>query len=312
MKEYLKRDEAKPEEKTWCRIGSDGKLEFLDWEFVAQQAVQFDQVGDAGFRDNIMTTCKIIMLAREQTLEKVGVLLERFRDARNDASAIMFYDPTATKLEPSTFVFMHVGSNVEWPIKLVDSIKTTNPQARIIMCTDKDTPDVPDVERHEFNIDRERIMLSRWDAFHKLGLEDPAIYMDSDMIVRGAIDAKRVLHDADYVFCNRSFNSEATFNPQQRGMDFSEYTDRSIGDVYPILACFMIVRSAKHFLPLIEQMECLEDKFIRWYGDQEVLRDFTREKMGKFTLVEESRFGCLPEYAGAHAPFILHYKGNRK
>lgn len=307
-KEYLKRDIVKEEEKTWCKIDSEGKLQYLDWEFIAQQASQFDQVGDAGVRDHIMTTCKLITLVREQTLEKVGVLIERFTDSRNDASALVFYDPTQIKIEPSIFVFMHVGDDVSLVVKLVDSIKKTNPDSRIIMCTDLNTPQVEGVERREFNIDRAYLMPERWRVFAELNLSEPAIYMDSDMIVRGAIDAKRILGDKDYVFCKRSFNKEAIFNTRQRGLYFSEYEGRTIGDIYPILACFIIARSGAFFEPLHGACLALPSKFKIWYGDQEVLRDFK----GKIDFVDESRFACLPEYLGQHAPFIVHYKGNRK
>lgn len=311
-KEYLKRDEIKKTEQTWCKI-SENKIEHLDWIFVEQQALQFDAIGDAGVRDNIMTMCKLLVLVRQQTIDKTIEMLTRFKDSNNDASAVIMYDPLAKKPSPATFVFFHVGDNVDLPIKLVDSIKKTNPKSRIVMCTDAATPKIESVERREFEVDTERLMYSRWKAYSKLDFDTAALYLDTDMIVRGIVDVDALLDGKDYVFCSRSFDKFVGFNGKQRGLDFSEYHNRPIGTLYPILGCFVATRSSAQWKTLFEAYAKLDDKFKRWYGDQEILRDFsTSLKIDEFNLVEESQYACLPEHVGQSSPHIVHYKGNRK
>lgn len=313
-KEYLKRDVVKQEEQTWCRISNKGELEYLDWLFIEKQAAQFDLAGESGVRDNTMTMCKLMVAVRQQTLQRACQLLTRYADYNNDAAAVIMYDPVRAMLPPPpVFVFFHVGEDVTHPTRLVDSIQKTNPSARIIMCTDSDTPAINGVERRELPVDRERLMVERWRAYAELGLEHPAVYLDTDMIVRGVINLPALLGDRNYVFCNRSFDRMVPFNGQQRELDFSEHDQRPIGVVYPLLGCFIITRSAEQWRVMCERYAAQPDKYQRWYGDQEVLREMLNTlKAQEFNLVEESLFACLPEHADKHSPLIVHYKGNRK
>ena len=306
-KDYLKRDDVKKTEQTWCKI-SNGELEFLDWSFVEQHAQQFDDVGDAGVRDKVMTMCKLLVLVRDQTIDRTITMMARFKETNNDAAAVIIFDPLAKPVVPSPFVFFHVGDDSVLAEKLVDSIRKTNPESRIIMCTDTLTPIVDGVERREFSVDRERLMYERWRTYAELGLRETAVYLDTDMIVRGAIDATAILGDKKFVFCSRSFNKNSGFNGYQRGIDFSEHDGKPIGTVYPVLGCFVITRSSEEWKELFARYEKLGDKWKRWYGDQEVLRDFK----GDVKYVEEANYACLPEHVGKTAPFIVHYKGNRK
>lgn len=313
-KEYLKRDVVQQKEQTWCKISTAGHLEFLDWTFVEKQAAEFDLVGESGVRSNLMTMCKLAVLVRQQTLEKSIHLLTRFGDFSNDSAAVIIYDPTqVNRSDPATFVFFHVGDDTTQPVRLVDSIQKTNPGARIIMCTDEASPVIEGTERREFSIDRERLMVERWRVWSELGLEQPAVYLDTDMVVRGVINVPALLADRNYVFCNRSFDRMVPFNGSQRGLDFSEHHDRPLGVVYPVLACFTITRSAEQWRSMHELCAALPDKYQRWYGDQEVLRELIGTlKVKEFNLVEESQYACLPEHLDKHSPFIVHYKGNRK
>lgn len=314
-KEYLKRDVVEQQEQTWCRISDKGKLEHLDWLFVHQQAAAFDEAGDNGARDNVMTMCKLAVLVRQQTIEKAAQLVSRFADFDNNTSAVVLYDPVRAALPPpSTFVFFHVGDDVSVPAKLVDSIQKTNPGAEIVMCTDSATPALEGVRRFECEVDREFLMLSRWEAYAGLNLDGPAVYLDTDMIVRGFVNVPALLGDKDYVFLSRTFDRMTPFNGQQRGLDFSEHHERPIGVVYPILGCFIITRSGKQWGTLLHgEYTRLPEKYKRWYGDQEVLREMLNTlKASEFNLVEESLFACLPEHVSTNSPFIVHYKGNRK
>ena len=312
-KDYLKRDVVQQQEQTWCRISNDGKLEHLDWFFIHQQASAFDQAGD-GARDNIMTMCKLAVLVRQQTIEKAAQLVARFGDFDNNTSAVVLYDPVRAAMPPpSTFVFFHVGDDVSMPAKLVDSIQKTNPGAEIVMCTDSATPALEGVRRFECEVDRDYLMVARWKAYAELALNKPAVYLDTDMIVRGFVNASALLGDKKYVFLSRSFDRMVPFNGHQRGLDFSEHHERPMGMVYPVLGCFVITRGGTEWKTLHEQYTVLSDKYQRWYGDQEVLREMVNTlKASEFNLVEESMFACLPEYINGSSPIIVHYKGNRK
>jgi len=313
-KEYLKRDTIQQKEETWCRLSTAGEIEFIDWAFVERQAAQFDQIGEGGVRDNIMTMCKLMVVTRKQTLDRVKHLITRFADYSNDTAGVTLYDPVRAPAPPAaTFVFFHVGDDLSHPTRLVDSIQKTNPEARIIMCTDAETPVVEGVERRELPVDRERLMFERWRAWAQLNLDTPAIYLDTDMVVRGIINVPALLGDRQYVFCNRSFDRMVPFNGQQRGQDYSEHDQRPIGIVYPLLGCFVVTRSTEQWRVMYEKYIAQPDKYQRWYGDQEVLREMLKMlKACEFNLAEESQYACLPEHADKHNPLIVHYKGNRK
>jgi hypothetical protein len=313
-KEYLKRDVVKQQEQTWCRISDKGELEYLDWTFIHQQALQFDLAGENGARDQTMMMCKLILATRQQTLKRVGTLVERFADGHNDAAGVLMYNPVDVELPPpATFVFFHVGDDLTQPLRLVDSIQKTNPGSEIYMVTDAETPNIEGVIRREEPIDRERLMIERLRYCAALKLEKPAIYLDTDMVVRGFVNLSAILGDKTYAFCNRSFDRMVPFNGQQRGLDFSEHDGRPIGLVYPYIGCFIAARSSVDLQPILDRCLRLPDKYHRWYGDQEALREFVHTlKASEFNLIEESFIACLPEYIGDSSPLIVHYKGARK
>jgi hypothetical protein len=313
-KEYLKRDVVKQQDQTWCRISDKGELEYLDWVFIEQQALQFDIAGENGARDQIMTMCKLISAARKQTLQRVSTLVTNFAGGSNDAAGVLMYDPTTVVLPPPVaFVFFHVGDDVSQPLRLVDSIKKTNPGSEIHMCTDAETPAIEGVTRFEQQVDRERLMTERLRCYAALKLETPAVYLDTDMVVRGRLNLNMILGDKKYAFCNRSFDKMTSFNGNQRGLDFSEHDGRPIGLVYPVVACFVAARTSADLWPIFDLCLKLPDKYHRWYGDQEALREFVNTlKASEFNLVEESLIACLPEYIGSSSPLIVHYKGARK
>ena len=96
----------------------------------------------------------------------------------------------------STFVFFHVGEDLTWSIKLVESIRQSNPDAEIVMTSDGDTPDVKGITRRA-NVkgDRAHIMLLRLAGFAAAQVDKPAIYLDTDMIVKAKIDPEQLLGD---------------------------------------------------------------------------------------------------------------------
>jgi hypothetical protein len=215
----------------------------------------------------------------------------------------------------STFVFFHVGDDLTWPNKLVSSLKQTNPDVKIVMASDPGTPDLDGVDRR-VNIkgDRQHIMLMRLAGFVGAQVEEPAMYLDTDMIVLEKIDPAQILGNKTAMMCRRSFNKDDIFNHGMRGIDFSEYKGRTLDQVYPILACATITRDWKPWAQMTAMIDFIDPKFKLWYGDQEVLRLYSKTEEDDVGYINESEYACLPEYQGAvtTAPKIIHYKGSRK
>lgn len=315
-KDYLKTvvNDDNEEDYIWCKISDSGELQYIDWLYVKKKSEEFDKAGSDGYRDQMATTCKLMVLSRQQTIEKMMEFMERFFESDNNTPALISYDPTSlVPPPPATFVFFHVGDDLTQPKRLVDSLQKTNCGAEIIMCTDSSTPEIEGVTRFETEVNREYIMSSRWKSFSELNLDRPAIYTDTDMRAQGFINLPSIIGNKKYVFCHRTFDQMTPFNGMQRDLDFSEHDGKPLGFVYPILACFVATKSGAEWKELYERCAAQPDKYQRWYGDQEVLRDFVKTlKVQDFNLVEESLFACLPEYVDKNFPFLVHYKGNRK
>jgi len=209
------------------------------------------------------------------------------------------------------FVFFHVGEDIAMPTAMVISIRRHHPDAVIVQVTDAMTPPVPGVSR-QFVTEGDRRCLMQWrtNAFARLGLTKPAMYMDTDMIVRHPLNPVAMLKGV-VAMTRREFNREAVFNPRQRGQDYSEYAGKTLDEVYPYVGCCTITSDWGVWADLAEMYNILPDKFRVWYGDQEVLREYA--KRVKVQELPESYYACLPEYLAQHPdPAIVHYKGARK
>ena len=211
------------------------------------------------------------------------------------------------------FVFMHVGNDISVPQKMIKSLLRYNPNANVIMLTDKDTPDVMGVtERHEYDLNREELMTSRIKAFAQLNLDVPALYIDTDMIFRDRVVVADILGDNAVVMCRREFQGEAMFNINQRGISFEEYADKTIDEVYPFIACATATRDAAPWQEMLGWFDDLDPKYRKWYGDQELLKLYAKKKKRsrkyKCSTMPESVYGCLPEFDVGEAK-IMHYKG---
>lgn len=212
-------------------------------------------------------------------------------------------------INQTTFVFFHVGENIELPAKMVESICIHNPKSCVIQVTDSMSPIIPGVNfSHITEVNRQFLMLSRTIAWADLGLNYPAIYLDTDMIINQSIDLQSALGDEDVAMCRRSYNRHAIFNTRQKGLEFPEYDGKTLDELYPWVGCCTITRNADVWAKLTKLYLELPEKFWRWYGDQEVLREFAR--LNPVVELPESIWAGLPEYGGS--PLITHYKGNRK
>lgn len=198
---------------------------------------------------------------------------------------------------------------------MVASVAKHNPGAEIIQVTDHQTPSVPGVTwTHPTMGDPAQLMLWRTQAFADLQLQQPALYMDTDMIVRKPILPAMLLQEATIAVCRRSFQRDAVFNVAQRGHQYTEHANKTLDQVYPYVGCATITPNAKPWVELAERYQALPEKYKAWYGDQEVLREYVNS-MPSFCVAHlpEHVYACLPEHLEAHPnPAIMHYKGKRK
>jgi len=212
----------------------------------------------------------------------------------------------------TTFVFLHVGDD---PIAelLAQSIIRTNRDARLIQCADPLTGQVTgttDIYRHDG--DTSNLMTFRLEAFSGLGLQEPAIYLDTDMLVLTELNSEDILAGTDVACCERSFSRDAPINTSYLGMDLSEYENKTFGEVYPILAAFTVTRTFDFWAACSKRLLELDDKFHFWYGDQEAMRDVARLNIFNLRLIPESVFACLPEFSQRTSPKVLHFKGVKR
>ncbi len=212
----------------------------------------------------------------------------------------------------SKFVFFHVGAENDVPMMLVASIKAKNPKAEIIQCSDWGTLPVPGVSRvHRVSGDGSRLMTFRVAAFADLKLSEPAIYLDTDMLVAAEIRPSEILKNCEILLCRRDFECSAKHSGVQRGILYPEHAGRPLGEVFPFLACATVTRNAQFWGELLEILNRLDDRFQRWYGDQEAMRRWVESaSSGRFGFLPEKEYACLPEkLKDSPKALILHFKG---
>jgi hypothetical protein len=213
------------------------------------------------------------------------------------------------------FAFFHVGDNISQPQKMVKSLLRHNPDAFITMYTDKATPDVMGITRRvESVVDRDNLMYSRVKAYAESYASSilPVMYLDTDMLVQGKIVVKDLLEQhKNAAFCRRSFDRDAMFNIEQRGIKFSEYEGKTLDQLYPYVGCAVVAKNPQVWKDLLAIYEGLDEKFKRWYGDQEALRIYAEKYPERVSDMHESVYGCLPERKTDDAK-ILHYKGEAR
>lgn len=214
--------------------------------------------------------------------------------------------------ERPVFVFFRTGTEEQlwYSRKFVTSLLETNPDARIIMCTDSKTPVIAGTERFELDLDCEDYMEYRLKIYSALSLNIPAMYLDDDMIVREAIDPVSLLGDKQALFCERYFDKDQYFNPNIKGLQFEEHRGKTLYETFPYLACATVTRDFKVWQELLDILQHIAPKYRTWYGDQEAMKIWA--KMHPHGTLSEEEYACLPEYLFGRNPKIIHYKGNRK
>ncbi len=209
-----------------------------------------------------------------------------------------------------TFVFFHIGHDPKVEL-MVRSVLLTNPGAPIIQCSDPETAQVPGVSKvFRLEADPSNLMTYRLLCFSELNFCSAAVYLDTDMLLLRQFSFEHLVGDADVACCQRVFGNDKPLNTSFKGMNLSEYEGRTVGEVYPIIACFTATRSPRFWQECLLNLKSLDPKFHFWYGDQEAMRNVA--SMGRFKIryLPESQVACLPEFANAGNPPIgLHFKG---
>ena len=210
----------------------------------------------------------------------------------------------------NTFVFLQVGNDPRVEM-MVNSINLTNPNARIIQCSDPNTKKIGGVtDIFRLGSDSTNLMTFRLEAFTYLKLTEPAIYLDTDMLILTEIFINQFLQDTEVALCQRSFGRDTLLNTRFRNMDLSEYANKTLGQVYPILACFTATKSHEFWKACLLNLWKLDKKFHWWYGDQEAMRNIASNGDFNIRYLAESDVACLPEYANDHPNATgIHFKG---
>jgi hypothetical protein len=218
------------------------------------------------------------------------------------------------KIMAPTFVLFQVGNSIE-PILLVKSIRKLMPDACVLQCSDKGTEQIEGVDRRiVVEGDLSCLMTLRLKAYSELALEEPAAYLDSDMILLRPLDPAVVLGDADVAVCERSFGRDGLFNVNFKGLDLGAYRNKTLGEVYPYLACFTVTKDCRFWAKANELLLTMNSTFHRWFGDQEAIRELVKSGVFKVTKVPESAYGCLPDMISKTStpPRLLHFKGSTR
>lgn len=208
------------------------------------------------------------------------------------------------------FIFLHVGTDIR-PELLVKSIRRFSPGAEIIQCTSSPEYRVPGIDRLFLEDgDTSNLMTYRLQVFSNLGLNSPAIYLDTDILITRKPNIEALLGDKEVAVCRRSFSNEAPINTSFRGMDLSEYKDKTLGQVYPYLASFSITKTHRFWDDCKDRLSKIDKKFHYWYGDQEAIRGVIQENNYSYRNLDEFTVSCLPEYLHIYKnPIAVHFKG---
>jgi hypothetical protein len=213
------------------------------------------------------------------------------------------------------FAFLHVGAELQIPALLVASLRKYNPGALIVQCTDHRTPEVPGVDiTHRVDGDSARLMTFRLEAFADLPSGGAMLYLDTDMLCMGAVAPENLLGGNDAVLCKREFGRDGFFNAHYRGLDLAEYKGMRLAQVYPYVACATVTSGPGFWADCASLLHRLDEKFHRWFGDQEALREIVRRGEYRVGELPESLYGCPPEELASvdEDPLFVHFKGSKK
>ena len=195
------------------------------------------------------------------------------------------------------FVFFHTG-DITYPQLLVKTINKFNPGSRIYFLTGEENDSIDGVYKTiRFSFDKNNLMEARLKGFESLQLMEPAIYIDTDVLVVKKIPIE-LFQDHDIFLCSRSFGKNTLFNPKHlEKYNIEEYKNKTKGEVYPFIACFTYCKNFLFWKDCLSILNKLDKKFHFWYGDQECLRIINNLNTYDIGYLEESLVCTLPEFS---------------
>ena len=220
---------------------------------------------------------------------------------------IFFYVDTKTAFLSDR----HRGIERENIDLFIKSIRKYHNESTIIHCTDISTEtfkDVDIVHREEFDLNH--LMVGKIKCFSSFPVNKSSIYLDPDMLVMKAIPLKLFEEKADVFLLKRSFDLSNTIPTTFRKIEFPNHKNKSLKDLYPYIACFVIVKNQNFWLKCLQYFEKLDENYRNWFGDQEIFKKLVEENNYKFAFLDEKNFACPPQHlSGKDRPFIVHFKG---
>lgn len=211
------------------------------------------------------------------------------------------------------FIFFYIGTSTTMPEMLVSSIRKYNLNSKIVHLTDLDSPEVAGVDEcYRIDGEKNNLMTFRLKAHASYPINDVSVYLDCDMLAIRKFDLK--LNGKQIIVCRREFNKSGKFNINIHGMNLQEHSGKSLDQVYPYLACFVMTKNNAFWINAYEHLLKLDEKYHFWYGDQEVIRGLiSDDKSISFGIASEAKVACLPEFWEPKLKsYFLHFKGPRK
>ena len=207
------------------------------------------------------------------------------------------------------FVFFHIGDTFH-PTLLTKSIKKFNPDSKIFYITDKKNKNIEGVTNTiRIDCNSDDLMTSRLLGFSELKLNTPAIYIDSDVLITKNIP-NELFNQNEVYLCKRSFMIDSIINTSFKNMDLSEYKNKTLGEVYPFIACFTYATNYKFWEECYNILINLNKKFHYWYGDQEALRIINDQKKFDIGYLNENLICSTPEMLNDTSKvYSIHFKG---
>jgi len=213
------------------------------------------------------------------------------------------------------FYFLHIGGINDIVQMFIQSIRITNPNSKIIQITDTRSEKISFVDnciRYEGDVSN--LMKFRTEAFSKIKFDDNSanIFLDSDMLIIKKINTEILFNDFQSVLCQRFYDVDEPVNFNYMNLKMFENINKKLGDVWPILGCFIALKNENVFQEVNDIYDQLEKKYYKWYGDQIALKIFYDKNKKNIKLVNEKIFANAYPDENYVESYILHFKGNKK
>lgn len=211
------------------------------------------------------------------------------------------------------FTFFHVGDDLTLPKMLCESIKATNPNSNIIQLTDKRTPILSELVTKFLRIDgnKDNLMFLRSKAYQAYKIENPTLFVDTDMLVIKEINVNQIFENKKYIFLERYYDGQ--INPEYlKHHKLEQYNGKTWKEFCPYLGCFIGAKDQKLLKEIHKNYNNLDHHYRKWNGDQMALIE-TFKNSNEINLVSEKFYANpLKDDVEFNNIFILHFKGALK